>query len=71
MVLVRNSLHFVFLVPEKNDSRAWVALSGLRKSEGQVGAKSLVEIDNARSFSTFQLRVTLHGLDLFSRSAIG
>jgi hypothetical protein len=71
IVLVRNPLDFVFLVSKKNDSRAWVTSSGLRKSKGQIGTKSLVEIDDARSFSTVQLRVTLHGPDPSSRSAIG
>jgi hypothetical protein len=71
MVLARNPLDFVFLVPEKNESRAWVASSGLRKSEWQVGAKSLVKIDDARSFSAVQRTITLHGPDPSSRSAIG
>ena len=71
MVLVRNPLDFVFLVPEQNDSCAWVAPRGLRKSEGQVGTKSLVEIDDARSFSAVQRTITLHGPDPSSRSAIG
>ena len=71
MVLVRNPLDFVLLVPEQNDSRAWVAPCGLRKSKGQVGAKSLVEIDDARSFSTVQRPITLHGPDPFSPAAIG
>ena len=69
MVLVGNPLYFVLLVPEQNDSCTWVASSGLRKSEGQVGAKSLVEIDDARRFSTVQRTITLHGPDPSSRPA--
>jgi hypothetical protein len=65
VVLVRNPLHFVLRVPEKNDSRMWIAPSGLRKSEGQIGAEALVKIDDARNVSAVQLTLTLHEPDPF------